>query len=74
MNLTKKISHDGKYSPPGSFQILLGALFRLCSLSSALAEVCSSLPLQNEIKLLNCILWSNLVTDVGGQYMAVNAA
>lgn len=70
VNLTKKISHDGKQSPD-LFQILLGALLRLCSVSNALAEVCDSPPLQNKLKLLNCTLLSNLVSDVGGQHMAV---
>lgn len=70
VNLAKKISYDAKWSP-GLFQILLGALIRLCSVSSALAELCNSPPLQNKLKLLNSILLSNLVTDVGGQHMAV---
>ena len=44
-----------------------------CSVSRALAEVCNSLPLQNEMKLLNCVLRSDLVTNVGGQYRPVVA-
>lgn len=72
--IKKKINskHDGNWFLSCSLQILF-YLFKLCSVNRALAEVCNLLPLQNEMKLLNYILCSDLVTNVGGQYRPVVA-